>query len=163
MKKILLTLLLIFPFRAFAQETPRIEQFLMFNLYERMILYQNCQNLIWTNVPAMGPSYRPIYTFDKGKISKGQISGDINIYPSELGECTLSISAGKTFRSNVKFMVLPTPAPTVFLGDSTSKEISMAEPIKKGEYRIIPRPEANFLNTLPKECNYKVSALTCRY
>jgi GldM C-terminal domain len=160
MKKTAFLFLLLGVMLAFTQSTTAPANPLIVTLYERMILYQSCANLVGTSVPTLGKNYRPAFSTDNGTLIPKEKLGECVIYPSKLGKCTMTISSGGKEMGDWEFTVLPIPAPNVYLGDNTGAEISTAELVKKGEYRIIARPDAIFLSALPKEANYRISGLT---
>jgi hypothetical protein len=132
---------------------------LIVTLYERMVLYQNCQNLVGTSIPTLDNDYKPIFSIDNGYAFPTQKMGGVTLYPTRIENCTLTITSQGKERGQCTFTVLPVPAPIAFLVNQNFKEISIAEPVKKGSYRLIAHSDANFLNTLPKEAAYRINKI----
>jgi len=124
-------------------------------------LYRKCANPLQTSVPALGPAYKPSFSVDNGQAIPGAKMGDVTIYPTNVGTCKLSVSNNGKNVGLAEFRVNPVPPPSVFLGNSAGSEVKIKDPIPPvAGLRIIAKPDETFYNTLPKEANYRVAAVS---
>ncbi|TAE19365.1 MAG: gliding motility protein GldM [Bacteroidetes bacterium] len=125
-------------------------------------LYRNCANPLETSVPALGPAYKPAFSVNNGTAVPGAKLGTVTLYPTTLGDCKLSVSSSGKNVGDAVFRVNPVPPPSVFLGNSTGGEVNIKNPIPPvAGLRIVAKPDETFLNTLPKEAQYRVTGVTC--
>lgn len=124
-------------------------------------LYQNCANPLQTSVPALGPAYKPSFGVDNGTHIMGSRLGDVTLFPANKGTCKLTVSSGGKVVGTTEFRVNPVPPPSVFLGNSSGGEVKIKDPIPPvAGLKIIAKPDETFLNTLPKEANYRVTGVS---
>ncbi len=123
-------------------------------------LYRNCGNDIETSVPALGLAYRPIFSVDNGSAIPGDRLGDITLRPTNLGVCKLSISSGGKDMGQKVFNVIPVPPPSLYLSNTNSEVIDYKNPITSvASLRVMAKSDEIFMNTLPKEANYRVTTI----
>ncbi len=128
-------------------------------------LYQNCANPLETAVPALGAAYSPSFSVNNGTAVPGPATGDVTIYPRNVGPLNLSVSSGGKPVGTAEFRVNPVPPPDVFLSNrSGSTRVSPEQPVPANipGLSIQAVAEETFRNTLPKEANYRVSQISVR-
>ncbi|MDX2304060.1 MAG: gliding motility protein GldM [Microscillaceae bacterium] len=128
-------------------------------------LYQGCANPLETSVPALGANYNPSFGVNNGSAVPGGKSGEVTIYPRDVGALTLSVSSGGKPIGTAEFRVNPVPPPDVYLSNRQgSARINNEQPIPGNIPGLSIQAEADetFKNTLPNEANYKVSNVTVR-
>jgi len=125
-------------------------------------LYKNCANPLKTSVPALGPAYKPAFSVNNGTAVPGNNLGDVTLFPTTEGKCTLSVSSSGKAVGSADFRVNPVPPPSVFLGNPSGGAVNTKDPIPPvAGLRVVAKADETFMNTLPKEANYRVAGVSC--
>lgn len=144
----------------FVKKYTVVEPVLLVTSASKFPLYQNCANALETTVPALGAAYKPSFSVNNGSAVPGARTGDVTIFPTNLGDCKLTVNSGGRLAGTADFKVLPVPPPTIFLANSQGTQINSENPIPvPRSFKIVAKSDENFANTLPKEANYRVTGV----
>ena len=149
----------------FEKEYTVVEPVLLVLSKSKFPLYQACANPLETSVPALGANYNPTFSVNNGSAVPGGKTGDVTVYPRNVGTLTLAVSSGGKQIGTQEFRVNPVPPPDVYLANRTgSTRINTEQPIPANlpGVSVIAAAEETFKNTLPKEANYKVAMVSVR-
>ncbi|MEO1654299.1 MAG: GldM family protein, partial [Bacteroidota bacterium] len=128
-------------------------------------LYQNCANPLETSVPALGAAYNPSFSVTNGTAVPGGKTGEVTLYPRNVGQAILSVSSGGKKIGTAEFRVNPVPPPDVYLSNRTGSARINPEQAVPGNIpglSIQAEADETFRNTLPKEATFRVSGITVR-
>ncbi len=133
---------------------------LMISSATKFPLYQNCVNELETvGVGICGTPYRPTFEVNNGRAVKGEYFNQVNIIPSTVGTCELTVYNQGQVVGSQEFRVNAVPKPSIVLTSANGNEVNTDNPIPNvNTLVVVPKPDENFLNTLPKEANYRVVA-----
>jgi gliding motility-associated protein GldM len=123
-------------------------------------LYLGCANILDIEVPALGASYKPNFTFINAVGTSGEKLGSVTIVPTTLSDVTIGVSSGTTKIGNEIFKVRPVPLPTISLQTAAGAELdlSLAHPVNTlNGVKITAKSEPNFAKTMAKDANFTVS------
>ncbi len=121
-------------------------------------LYLNCGNNVTIEVPQLGTSYAPSFTANGAQIIKGAKAGQVTIIPSQR-KVKVGVSSGGSFIGNQDFDVKPVPLPKYEIFDNTGRPVDKRNGPRGSaltSLRVVPEPEANFKQEVPKDANYRV-------
>src|SRR5687768_2232920 len=124
-------------------------------------LYMNCGNTVNIEVPALGTNYNPSFNGQGATIIKGDRPGKVTIIPKQR-KITVSVSNGGTPIGNQAFDVNPIPLPRYIIRDNAGKEVDKklgVRGISLTGLRVVPEPDANFKNAVPKDAVYRIRSM----
>lgn len=120
-------------------------------------LYLNCGNNVTIEVPALGTNYNPSFASAAAEIRKSDKPGKVTIIPNAR-KITVSVSNGGTRIGDQNFDVklVPEPRFVAYVG-STPVDIRQGiKPAQLRSLRIVPEPDANFKEEVPKDARYNI-------
>jgi gliding motility-associated protein GldM len=120
-------------------------------------LYLNCGNNVTIEVPALGSNYNPSFTGKDATIRKGDKPGKVTIIPSAR-KITVSVSNGGTLIGTQGFdaKLIPEPRFVAYIGSTPVDLRTGIKPNQLRSLRIVPEPEANFKDEVPKDARYNI-------
>jgi gliding motility-associated protein GldM len=124
-------------------------------------LYLGCANELSIEVPALGTTYAPDFSFTNADGIKGGKPGSVTVVPKSLSEVAIGVSSGGNKIGTETFKVKPVPDPTLVLQAANGKELDLSSVqniMALSGAKIVAKSEATFARTMPKDANYAVSA-----
>jgi gliding motility-associated protein GldM len=124
-------------------------------------LYLGCANELSIEVPALGTTYAPDFSFTNADGIKGGKPGSVTIVPKSLSEVAIGVSSGGNKIGTETFKVKPVPDPTLVLQAANGKELDLSSVqniMALSGAKIVAKSEPTFARTMPKDANYAVSA-----
>jgi gliding motility-associated protein GldM len=120
-------------------------------------LYLNCGNNVTIEVPALGTSYNPSFSSSSAEIRKGDKPGKVTIIP-DARKITVSVSNGGTLIGTQPFDVklIPEPRFLAYVGNTLVDIRQGIKPNQIRSLRIVPEPDANFKEEVPKDARYNI-------
>jgi len=124
-------------------------------------LYMNCGNNVTIEVPQLGSAYNPTFNGGAGaEIRKGTKPGQVTIIPSQR-KFTVAVSNGGTLIGNQPFEAknIPEPRFVAYIGNTPVDLRQGIKPAQLRLLRIVPEPDENFKEEVPKDARYNIRAM----
>jgi gliding motility-associated protein GldM len=124
-------------------------------------LYMNCGNNVTIEVPQLGSAYNPSFNGGPGaEIRKGDKPGKVTIIPSQR-KFTVAVSNGGTLIGNQPFEAknIPEPRFVAYIGNTPVDLRQGIKPAQLRLLRIVPEPDENFKEEVPKDARYNIRAM----
>jgi gliding motility-associated protein GldM len=120
-------------------------------------LYLNCGNNVTIEVPALGTNYNPSFSSNAAEIRKGDKPGKVTIIPSAR-KISVNVSNGGTPIGSQNFDVklIPEPRFVAYIGNTPVDLRTGIKPNQVRSLRIVPEPDANFKEEVPKDARYNI-------
>lgn len=123
-------------------------------------LYMNCGNTVNIEVPALGSNYNPSFSSQGAQIIRGDKPGKVTIIPKQR-KIQVAVANGGTAIGNQAFDVksIPEPRYVAYVGNTPVDLRTGIRANQLGQLRIVPEPEANFKEEVPKDARYRIKRM----
>jgi hypothetical protein len=123
-------------------------------------LYMNCGNTVNIEVPALGTNYNPSFSSSGAEIRKGDKPGRVTIIPSQR-KITVRVANGGAEIGDQPFDVktIPEPRFVAYIGNEPVDLRKGVKPAQIRSLRIVPEPDANFKEEVPKDARYNIKEM----
>jgi gliding motility-associated protein GldM len=129
-------------------------------------LYEDCANELFIDVPALGTTYAPDFSFTNADGIKGGRPGSVTVVPKTLSDVAIGVSSGGNKIGTETFKVKPVPDPTYVVKAANGKELDLSSVVNimaLSGASIVAKSEPTFARTMPKDANYAVSSVRIQW
>jgi hypothetical protein len=123
-------------------------------------LYLGCANELFIDVPALGTTYAPDYSYTNADGIKGGRPGSVTIVPKSLADVSIGVSSGGNKIGTETFKVKPIPFPTLVLQSANGSEIELNSVLRimaLSGAKVVAKSEPTFSRTMPKDASFTVT------
>ena len=123
-------------------------------------LYLGCANELFIDVPALGTTYSPDFSFTNADGIKGGRPGSVTVVPKSSADVSIGVSSGGNKIGTETFKVKPVPVPTLVVQAANGTELDLSNVqniMALSGAKIVAKSEPTFARTMPKDANFAVS------